>query len=70
MEMIIEQMPVTNIVFKRNVGLYGEGNYDTMKRVKEFAKDQIYLTMIQLYWGFQEIILKQPNLKIVGMMYA
>lgn len=39
MKMIIEQMPVTNIVFKRNVGPYGESNYATMARIKEFAKN-------------------------------
>lgn len=39
MKMIIEQMPLINIVFKRNVGPYGESNYITMARIKAFAKD-------------------------------
>ena len=39
MKMIIEQMPLINIAFKRNVGPYGKGNYTTMERIKEFAKD-------------------------------
>lgn len=39
MKMIIEQMPLINIVFKRNVGPYGESNYITMERIKAFAKD-------------------------------
>lgn len=39
MKMIIEQMPSINIMFKRNVGPYGESNYLTMQRIKEFAKD-------------------------------
>ena len=39
MKMIIEHMPLMNIVFKRNVGPYGESNYTTMERIKNFAKD-------------------------------
>ena len=37
--MIIEQMPLMNIAFNRNVGPYGKGNYTTMERIKKFAKD-------------------------------
>lgn len=39
MKMIIEQMPLQNIAFIRNVGPYGENNYKTMERIKKFAKD-------------------------------
>ena len=39
MKMIIEQMPLTNIAFIRNVGPYGENNYKTMERIKRFARD-------------------------------
>lgn len=40
MKMIIEQMPLINIVFIRNVGPYGKSNYITMERIKKFAKDK------------------------------
>ena len=39
MKMIIEQMPLMNIVFNRNVGPYGKSNYTTMEKIKKFAKD-------------------------------
>ena len=39
MKMIIEQMPLMNIVFNRNVGPYGKSNYTTMDRIKKFAND-------------------------------
>ena len=39
MEMIIEQMPLTIIVFKRNIGPYGQGNYAAMERIKAFTKN-------------------------------
>lgn len=39
MEMIIEQMPVQDIAFIRNVGPYGVDNYVTMEKIKQFAKD-------------------------------
>ena len=39
MKMIIEQMPLTNIAYIRNVGPYGEANYITMEKIKKFAKD-------------------------------
>lgn len=39
MEMIIEQMPVQDIAFIRNVGPYGIDNYVTMEKIKKFAKE-------------------------------
>ena len=39
MKMIIEQMPLINIAFIRNIGPYGKSNYITMERIKKFAKD-------------------------------
>ena len=39
MKMIIEQMPLMNIAFNRNVGPYGKSNYTTMEKIKKFAKD-------------------------------
>lgn len=38
MEIKIEEMPLKNIVFIRNIGPYGKGNYVTMEKIKEFAK--------------------------------
>ena len=37
--MIVEQMPLKNIAFIRNVGPYGKSNYATMEKIKQFAKN-------------------------------
>lgn len=38
MKMIVEQIPVINIAFYRNVGPYGNSNYTTMEKIKKFAQ--------------------------------
>lgn len=48
MKMIIEQMPLISIAFKRNVDSYGKSNYTTMDRIKEFARDNNLFKLLNI----------------------